>query len=243
MPDDRFQKLESIGFQWSLRFIQLKNRETVQWDARFQELKKYKETHGNCNVPPKHRSLCNWVGNQRQGYHMLKCGKSSPMSDDCIQKLESIDFRWSLECFQLKNEYRVQWDARFQELKKYRETHGDCNVPRKHGPLGNWVYKQRLDYRLLQDGESAHMSDDRIQKLESIDFGWSLELFYFKNGKTVQWDARFQELKKYKETHGDCNDHKRHGSLSNWIRNQRTCYRLLKEEKSASMSNDRIQKL
>ena len=58
-------------------------------------------------------------------------------------------------------------------VKKYKETHGHCNVPRKHGPLGIWVDTQRKSYRLLKARKSARMSDDRIQKLEAIGFQWS----------------------------------------------------------------------
>ena len=189
MSNDRIQKLESIGFQWSFRCIQLKNGETVQWDARFQKLKKYKETHRDCSVPQRHGPLGRWVDKQCQDYRQLKNGKSSPMSDDRIQKLESIGFQWSFRCIQLKNGETVQWDARFQKLKKYKETHRDCSVPQRHGPLGRWVDKQCQDYRQLKNGKSSPMSDDRIQKLESIGFQWSLRCVQLKNGETVQWDA------------------------------------------------------
>ena len=94
------------------------------------------------------------------------------MSGGRIQKLESIGFQWSPRCSQIKNRETIQWTARFQELKKYKETHGDCNVPQKHGSFGRWVDNQRQDYRLLKERKSARMSDDRIQKLESIGFQW-----------------------------------------------------------------------
>merc|ERR1712071_740283 len=60
------------------------------------------------------------------------------------------------------------------ELKKYKKEHGDCNVPRRHGPLGRWVENQRKCYKLLKKGKSSRMSDDRIRKLQSIDFQWSI---------------------------------------------------------------------
>ena len=100
---------------------------------------KYKQTHGDCNIPQKHGPLGEWVSKQHTKYRLLKEVKSAPMSDDGIQKLESVGFQWSLRCGQMKNGETIQWDARFQELKKYKETHGDCNVPQKHGPLGEWV--------------------------------------------------------------------------------------------------------
>ena len=114
-------------------------------------------------------SLGGWVTNQRQHYRLLKEGTSSRISDDRIQKLESIGFQW----YPRLDRDTVQWDARFQELKKYKEKHGNCNVPKKHGSLGGWVDNQRRAYRLLKEGKAARMSDEHIQKLESIGFQWS----------------------------------------------------------------------
>ena len=243
MIDDRIQKLESIGSQWSLRCSQLKNRETVQWDAQFQEMKKYKEINGHCNVPTRSGSLGIWVNTQRHNYWLSKEGKSSRMSDDRIQKLESIGFQWSLRCGLSKDEKTVQWDAQFQKLKKYKEMHGHCNVPTKSGRLGRWVNRQRYYCRLLKEGKSSRMSDDRIQKLELIGLQWSLRCSQLKNGEIGQWDAQFQGLMKYKETHGHCNVTQRHGRLGKSVNKQRHNYRLLKEGTSAPTSNDRIQKL
>ena len=59
--------------------------------------KEIKETHGNFNVSGKSRSLSIWVGTQRRNYRLWKEGKSSPMSDDRIRKLESIGFWWISE--------------------------------------------------------------------------------------------------------------------------------------------------
>ena len=125
MSDDRIQQLESIGFQWSQRCGKLKNGEAAQWDAQFQDLKKYKEKHGGCNVPTGHGRLGIWVKNQRTSYQSLKNGKYSPMFNDHIQKLQSICFQWSIK----NREVHQLWDAQFQELKRYKEKHGDCNVP------------------------------------------------------------------------------------------------------------------
>ena len=45
------------------------------------------------------------------------------------------------------------------------------------------------------------------------------------------------------EEHGNCNVHTRSGSLGNWVNNQRRTYRLFKEGKSSTMSDDSIRKL
>ena len=92
------------------------------------------------------------------------------MSDDRIRKLESIGFQWvSKNAFSME-ELCDLWHNRFQELKEYEKTYGNCNVSQRHEVLGSWVKNQRRNYRLLKDGKSSAMSDDRIRKLESIGF-------------------------------------------------------------------------
>ena len=95
------------------------------------------------------------------------------MSDDRIRKLESIGFQWIIEGAFSAEKLNDLWHKGFQELKKCMETHGNCNVPKNHGSLGNWIISQRQKYRLLKEGKPSPMSDDRIRKLESIGFCWS----------------------------------------------------------------------
>ena len=143
------------------------------WYQRFQELKEYQEAHGNCNVSSRLGSLGKWVSTQRQKYWLLKDEKHSPLSDDCICKLESIGFQWVSECALTNKERHDLCHKRFQELKKYKEVHGNCNVSETSGSLVSWVNWQCHTYRLLNEGQSSPMSDNRIHKLESIGFCWS----------------------------------------------------------------------
>ncbi|EJK72256.1 hypothetical protein THAOC_06225, partial [Thalassiosira oceanica] len=48
------------------------------------------------------------------------------------------------------------WDESLDELMKYKAEHGNCNVPRTHDTLGEWVATQR----------------ERVQKLDQIGFDW-----------------------------------------------------------------------
>jgi len=175
---------------------------TRRWEHRFAELKRYKETHNHCNVPHRWKEnplLGKWVGNQRTNYRLLKEGKSSRMTDERIRKLESIGFQWSLRPeFSL----HVLWEQRFAELKQYKEIHTHCNVPtiwKENPQLGYWVGRQRRKFCYLKEGKSSQMTDERIRKLNSIGFEWSLrpELSH----RQGPWEQRFAELKQYKDTH------------------------------------------
>mmetsp|Transcript_19020 Transcript_19020/g.55214 ORF Transcript_19020/g.55214 Transcript_19020/m.55214 type:complete len:208 (-) Transcript_19020:101-724(-) len=68
------------------------------------------------------------------------------------------------------------WSIRFEELKTFKEKHGDCLVPQRYPPnpqLGTWVNTQRRHYRLMKDGKHSSMNEDRVQALEDIGFIWA----------------------------------------------------------------------
>ena len=144
----------------------LTQQQSEQWAKRFQELKDYKEENGDCNVP-QGAGLGNWVSEQRRTYRAWANKESSPMTDERIQKLESIGFQWNPQ----QSQQSEQWAKRFQELKDYKEENGDCNVPPGAG-LGNWVSEQRRTYQDRRNGKQSPMTEERIQKLLSIGFVW-----------------------------------------------------------------------
>jgi len=68
------------------------------------------------------------------------------------------------------------WLQNFCELRNYKNTHGDCNVPDKwedNRILSNWVKKQREQYDLLMAGQDNQMNSDRKDKLDEIGFDYT----------------------------------------------------------------------
>ncbi|KAL7554703.1 hypothetical protein ACHAWF_018247 [Thalassiosira exigua] len=55
--------------------------------------------------------------------------------------------------------------------KKWSYEH--CDVPQSQGQLGQWVWTQRKQYKLLREGQHSLMTEERIQQLEGIGFQWS----------------------------------------------------------------------
>ena len=121
-----------------------------------------------------------------------------------------------------RNSYDDQWDAMFERLRAYKERHGDCLVPKRCASdpkLGTWVDTQRVQKKKMEkhlasqnelndaDGGSptgsvssagvaktpGRLTEDRISRLESLGFVWSLR---------DDWQKHYQELKSYKEEHG-----------------------------------------
>lgn len=141
-----------------------------QWEALYNQLRAYRQRHGNCLVP-QHKAdnlrLARWVKRQRYQYKLLKEGKLSNMTPDRVKALEEIGFVW--------DSHTSTWEERLQELKEFKKAHSHCNVPITFQPnpkLAAWVKCQRRQYKLFVDGESSNMTEKRIHKLESIGFEW-----------------------------------------------------------------------
>jgi len=160
---ERVGLLQSIGFAW--------NAQEAAWTRHFSDLQNYKARYGDCLVPLSYADrpqLGLWVKEQRRHYMLLVQGRKSHMTDDRIAKLESIGFVW--------DSHEATWWDRFNDLKAYRDLHGNCMVPTKYGPnprLGTWVHHQRRQHRKLKKGKPSHMTKERMEALTSIGFCWS----------------------------------------------------------------------
>jgi superfamily II DNA or RNA helicase len=207
---DRIQKLEEIGFVWSI----LDNA----WNVRYNELIKYREAYGNCNVPDKYienNSLGHWIKDQRKAYKRLKLHPYK------IKKLEEIEFKWRVLV--------DTWDIRYSELIKYKEEFENCNVPSKYKEnkaLGAWVGTQRLVYA------EHNLEQDKIHKLENLGFIWDLPV--------DKWNNMYKELVKHKNIYGHCRvsrNNNGYKTLANWVNTQKTTY------KRGKLSEDRVNKL
>jgi hypothetical protein len=151
-----------------------------------------------------------------------------------VQELESLGFEWRLS--------GAVWEDRLIELAAYHDIHGHCNVPKgigENSTLGNWVAKQRRNYRLHGE-RSLAMTHSRIQELESLGFEWE-------SPGGVPWEDRFIELAHYRKIHGHCNVLKRNdenSKLGKWVGTQRTNYWSLQVKgKRSPMTTFRIQEL
>ena len=225
------------------------------WEEKLEELAAYKRAHGHTNPHIAEgggaggTGLGRWVYNQRM-IRRHGAGRSS-LTPEKITKLDALGFEWrrykkgggkpraagtSASKSPRKNfDEPKHWQEKFEELAKYKEEHGHTRVPTNYtkmegelADLGKWVSLQRMNKR-----RGAHvMTEERIAKLDSLDFEWSI----FK--KT--WEDKFDDLVAYKEAHGHTNVPlvKGEGKLSSlgwWVKKQ--------SKKKASLTEERISKL
>jgi hypothetical protein len=169
---ERREKLNSIGFCWDLL--------SEKWEEGFSKLKKFHAREGHCLVPESFFEgdfdLKKWVRNQRVNRVNL--------SDYRINRLKSLGFSWTV--------LTDRWEEAFSLLNEYFVKEGNCLVDRSYTvkgvKLGQWVRVQRATKEKL--------SDERREKLNSVDFCWELLM--------EQWEEGFLRLKKFHTREGHC---------------------------------------
>mmetsp|Transcript_42902 Transcript_42902/g.51512 ORF Transcript_42902/g.51512 Transcript_42902/m.51512 type:complete len:186 (+) Transcript_42902:55-612(+) len=76
-----------------------------------------------------------------------------------------------------KSNNRSRWFDRYEELVSYVKEFGHARVPKifaDNPALGNWVNKQRRDYKKFQPGIACRgLTGDKIRLLNKIGFEWN----------------------------------------------------------------------
>jgi len=135
-------------------------RQSVDWDEMFRALEAFKKEHGDCHVPAnweKDQQLGRWVSMQRYRH------KIGELQKHYVNRLNQIGFVWAPA--------EKVWNEMFQRLTKYKEKHGDCDVPSScpsDPNLANWVANQRHRKKM------GSLSAERVHRLASLGFVWSV---------------------------------------------------------------------
>jgi hypothetical protein len=77
------------------------------------------------------------------------------MTDEKLQHLSDMGFEWSVR------DNSDFWIQRYEELKKFKEEHGHCRVPKSSGKLGIWAMHMRSTARRPKCSE-------KIGKLKAV---------------------------------------------------------------------------
>jgi hypothetical protein len=152
-----------------------------------------------------------------------------------IEDVTHLDFPW-------RND-RSSWQKWLDDLLHFRAKNGggDMNVPLKYAEypsLGNFVNRQRTEYRKLLQGRSSSMTQNKIADLNRIGFLWSV-----REGGHTSWDTRYLELREYQMQNGHCNVpklYKPNPSLGYWVNEQRFQYRRMVNSKPSYMTEAKV---
>ena len=148
LPEDRLNRLNSIGFSW--------DPIDEQWEKGFEELEYFRKKKGHCLVPATLQSrgfgLGNWVSRQRN--------QSDTLDTSQINRLSLIGFSW--------NPHEELWEKCYSELLKFHKREGHADVPGSHEvdgiTLGQWAKRQRT--------QRDKLSVEKLRLLDSIGFSW-----------------------------------------------------------------------
>jgi len=55
-------------------------------------------------------------------------------------------------------------------LKKFKEQHGHCKIPRNHPDFGNWPIYQKAQYKLFKEDKKSKITAEKVKKLIDIGF-------------------------------------------------------------------------
>jgi len=150
--------------------IQFRQYQAEIWSDKFEDLLEFRKIFGHCHVPHYYQQnvpLAQWVKRQRYQYKLKDNGKRSTLSDERIQSLNKIEFIW--------NSHDAVWEERWNELLLFKQMYGDCIVPSTYNDnprLAVWVKRQRRQYKLYNEGKATSMTNERIAKLEKLEFAW-----------------------------------------------------------------------
>lgn len=146
-------------------------------------LRQYKQQKGDVNVPKSYKSdfgspLGQFVKNIRQrrkdirsihGLEFeLQITSKYSLTKDRIQALDGMGFQWST--MESSSKQTFSWEERIQQLKEWRHTHGNLQIPRQEAQygLGEFVSKCRR----LYNKKDVTFMNTRAPTLESIGFEW-----------------------------------------------------------------------
>lgn len=216
----------------------------VSWEERLQQLKEYKEQHGNLLIPIRYKpsNLGKFVHNTREQFKLFHKQTPEGYKKKCsltasrIRQLDELGFCWTTERTKRQND---DWQKRLQQLKNFRDKNGHCMVP--HGypedpSFAEWIHRQRTSYNsLVKDEENGTstatvnpMMRERFQQLKELGFNFTVH--------SDKWMDHWKQLKEYKEKHGDCQvptHYMENQKLGRWVHTQRHQRRLQSKGKKS----------
>mgnify|MGYP004509085857 FL=1 len=204
LSKEKQEKLEDIGMVWQVN-------QSYSWSHMYKLAADYFEKYGNLTIPTSYvtengENLGAWIAENRDNY------KIKNLSEDQVEKLETIGMAWSLA----ENE----WNEKYEMVKEYYLKYGNLSTRRNSNPplspnLLNWLSWQRKYYQMNM------LSESKTKKLESIGMNWDV------SGK--HWYDMYKLAREYRLKYGNLLISKEYitednKNLGMWIFIQRNSY-------------------
>lgn len=112
-----------------------------------------------------------------------------------------------------------KWRSMYSLAKAYTEENGGhWNIPRTNHRLGNWIKRQRQQYRKSMAGKPSSMTSRRITELNEIEFEWE--------PREATWKEKFNALRQFwlENLHTDLPLAREFRNLIRWCNRQRESF-------------------
>eukprot|EP01043_Picozoa_sp_COSAG02_P036927 COSAG02_NODE_2739_length_8128_cov_8.386100_3_plen_502_part_00 len=152
-------------------------------------------------------------------WHSKTDGK---LDDSQIETLERLGMHWSRR--------DTTFDANIAALEAFVASHGHANATKKDGALGDFVSKQRTYKRNLDAGKQSPLTQDRIARLDAIDFCW--------DPAEADWQKQAERLRAHYAAGEEWGSMGK--SLKAWVSKQRRNKRALDVGGKTTMSPSRV---
>ncbi len=159
LSQEQIGVLDELGFSWDGWGERSGERSQARWESMYEALAAYQRAHGHSRVPRstgEHSRLAHWLVTQRCARRQGK------LSAERVRRLDELGFVWDT--------LEERWESMLAALVKYKEAHGNCDVPATWPPnlqLAAWVSKQRTC-----DAKGT-LSSSRRKRLEALGFRFS----------------------------------------------------------------------
>ena len=191
---------------------------------------------------PKDKSLRRWLVYLRGEYQKMVQGRQNKLTETRLEILRSCGVSFLIAPM------LVSWDERYNQLLQFLKKY-DGKYPHElksalnsdELDLYHWCNRQRIlrkAYIAKKLSKTMHINDERIARLDEINFLWSVN--------TLNWQERYDELKEYYKAYGNCMVPARwvgNRPLARWVETQRRQHSLMKQNKPSQLTPERIKLL
>ena len=173
LAQERIALLDALGFIW--------NSKDERWMNSFYQTKAYYEKHGcfptSGNQDKEAVVVSSWIRNQRQLY------KKGKLNEKRISFLRSIDIITEPVSAEEKWEIAYQALASYVKENNHFPTASNSKESEEIYIMYRWMLRQR------SAKNAGKLTEERVEKLDSIDFVWSFA--------DELWNQRFDILQEY----------------------------------------------
>lgn len=199
--------LNAHGFIWQ-------NAVDQKWDAKYEALKTYLETHDKYPSHSDNYSLYSWV--------VAQIKRKNSLSTYRRKRLEEIDFVWDIK----KHWLDGLWSKQYEELTQFVTAHDRYPFEADNKRLAYWIRAQRVKRNRGQ------LTKEQIKKLDNINFEWRA---YIYQNFEKQWLDKYNELRAHLKTYGGHPTKTTNGNLAQWVYKQR------KKKRMGALSDDKLE--